>query len=65
MIYRLRVNKRRFGLTSGSHYLGVHLGKRSWYFPHTKRLKSMTVEDVAGLQTVVTTYYKKVTIVNK
>ena len=64
MIYRLRVNKRRIGLTSGSHYLGFHLGKRSWYFPQIKRLKAITVRDVAGERTTVTTYYKKVTIVN-
>lgn len=65
MIYRLRVSKRRFGLTTGPHYVGVHVGKRSWYLPHGGRLKAMTIEDVAGERTKVTTFYKQVTILNK
>ena len=63
MIYRMRVKKRRFGLTNGSHYLGLHLGKRSWYFPHkgNNRLQAMNVEDIGGLHTTITTHYKTVT----
>jgi hypothetical protein len=31
MIYRKRMHKKRYGLSSGRSFIGVHMGRRSWY----------------------------------
>jgi hypothetical protein len=52
MIYRLRKHKRRYGLTRGRSYTGVHLGLRSWYIPHDKEI-TFAINDWHGLTEVV------------
>jgi len=53
MIYRLRKHKRRYGMTFGRCYIGYHLGKRSLYIPHDKRMSKITINDWHGLTEVV------------
>ena len=53
MIYRLRKHKRRYGLTRGRSYTGVHLGLRSWYIPHDKRMSKLTINEWHGLTEVI------------
>ncbi len=52
MIYRLRKVKRRWGMSFGRCYVGYHLGKRSLYIPHDKRMSKLTINDWHGLTEV-------------
>ena len=52
MIYRLRKHKRRWGISVGRAFTGYHLGKRSWYIAHNKRMAKLTINDWHGLEEV-------------
>ena len=52
MIYRLRKTKRRYGMSFGRCYVGYHLGKRSLYIPHDKKI-TFALNDWHGLTEVV------------
>jgi hypothetical protein len=49
MIYRLRKEKTRYGVTRGRCYTGLHLGLRSWYIPHDRKLAGLKINDWHGL----------------
>ena len=51
MIYRLRKTKRRYGMSFGRCYIGYHLGKRSLYIPHDKKI-TFALNDWHGLTEV-------------
>ena len=52
MICRLRKFKKRWGIVSGPAYVGIHLGKRSWYVPHHGRGKVFSINEWRGLTEV-------------
>ena len=53
MIYRQRKEKTRYGVTRGRCYTGLHLGLRSWYIPHDKKLSGLKINDRNGIEEVI------------
>ena len=46
MIYRKRVQKRRYGVSSGRSFVGVHIGRRSYYV--SKGKFPVNIKDICG-----------------
>ncbi len=51
MIYRKRVQKRRYGVSSGRSFVGVHLGRRSYYV--SKGKFPVSIKDICGKVSVL------------
>lgn len=46
MIYRKRVQKRRYGVSSGRSFVGFHIGRRSCYV--SKGKFNVNIKDICG-----------------
>jgi hypothetical protein len=46
MIYRKRVHKRRYGVSSGRSFIGLHVGRRSYYL--AKDNFPIKIKDIYG-----------------
>ena len=61
-IYRKRIKKTRYGLSNGICFVGIHIGKHSWYVgkPNAKRIQQVSLESIKDDRgfTSVTTIHK-------
>ena len=51
MIYRKRVQKRRYGVSSGRSFIGIHIGRRSCYV--SKGKFNVNIKDICGKVSVL------------
>ncbi len=52
MIYRKRIHKKRYGMSSGRSFVGVHVGRRSWYVSKYQGFP-INIKDIQGKVEVI------------